>query len=367
MTDRDADGGTMGAERTEWTAIELLESDEVAEPLLAGGVRCHGGFGSDGGYLPPRTRFRTPAIEAWQARHRDEFRSEIIEAPLDMWPEPYPNLAQTRYLLGEGVRDPIVTILTRIGTVEGFGALIRHVGFGDPQRHFAESVAGTAVAHLENGLFEAHARDEAGWESEAGHKDMWFAARDIAFEHPVTEDETALMLERMGISTPGAPPSPEAMLQAASEMRIFADIDLSLEMTIRRMISILLIEVQAFHLFAWAEDLLSDDGLVAGEGAAARLVACIRADETPHVEYLRTALTEMRDRTFVGESGRGHPGDEVIGRLWDDAVADSLGPRREQQLRTTVAEVEHALAGHRRRDEILEGFHARGTVHPATA
>ena len=29
----------------------------------------------------------------------------------------------------------------------------------------------------------------------------------------------------------------------------------------------------------------------------------VRADETPHVDYLRTALTEMRDRTFVGESG----------------------------------------------------------------
>ncbi len=29
----------------------------------------------------------------------------------------------------------------------------------------------------------------------------------------------------------------------------------------------------------------------------------IRADETPHVEYLRTALTEMRDRTWIGTSG----------------------------------------------------------------
>ena len=32
-------------------------------------------------------------------------------------------------------------------------------------------------------------RDEAGFEDEGGHKDMWFAARDIAFEHPVDEAE----------------------------------------------------------------------------------------------------------------------------------------------------------------------------------
>ncbi len=32
---------------------------------------------------------------------------------------------------------------------------------------------------------------------------MWFAARDVAFEHPVTEDETQPMLERMGINAPG--------------------------------------------------------------------------------------------------------------------------------------------------------------------
>ena len=50
------------------------------------------------------------------------------------------------------------------------------------QQHFAESIDGTAIAHLQRGLFEAHARDEAGWEEEAGHKQMWFAARDIAFE-----------------------------------------------------------------------------------------------------------------------------------------------------------------------------------------
>ena len=88
------------------------------------------------------------------------------------------------------------------------------------------------------------------------------------------------------------------------------------------MIGLLFIEVSAFHTFAWAEAVLSDTDLVAGDGEAARLVACIRTDETPHVDYLRTALTEMRDRTFVGESGRKIAGAEVIATLWDDRARE---------------------------------------------
>ena len=72
--------------------------------------------------------------------------------------------------------------LTRIGTVEGYGANIRLLQPVNIQRHFVEDIRGTATTHLGGGLFEAHGRDEAGWEEEAGHKDMWFAARDIAFD-----------------------------------------------------------------------------------------------------------------------------------------------------------------------------------------
>ena len=69
------------------------------------------------------------------------------------------------------------------------------------------------------------------------------------------------------------------------------------------MVRVLFIEISAFHTFAWAESWLSDSELVAGDGEPARLVSYIRADETPHVDYLRTALSEMRDRTWVGEMG----------------------------------------------------------------
>jgi len=344
-----------------WSEDELLATDETEEPLVAGGVRCHGGFRSDGSYVSPRTKYRVPAIRAWQAAHREAFGTDVLEAPLELWPEPFPNVAQTKYLLREGVRGPTVTTLTRIGTVEGFGSMIRAVHPGELQRFFDESIEGTALAHLDRGLFEAHARDEAGWGGEAGHNRMWFAARDIAFEEPLTEDETETMLVRIGIRPPdGQPLTPDAMRAAAEALRRFPNLDLQLEMMIRRMISLLFIEVSAFHMFRWAETVLSDGDLVAGEGEAARIVSCIRADETPHVDYLRTALTEMRDRTFVGESGRRIAGSEVIGRLWDELLAQSLGPNRANADRTTIAEIEHALAGNRRRDEIMEQFLALG-------
>ena len=198
-----------------------------------------------------------PAIEAWQQSHREQFGTEILDAPLELWPEVFPNVAQTKYLLREGVREPTISSLTRIGTVEGFGSMIRAVQVDDLQSHFDETIAGTAIAHLQRGLFEAHARDEAGWEDEGGHKQMWFAARDVAFEDPVTDDMTQTMLERMGIVAPGGkPPTPEEARRNAEALRRFPDLDLSLEMMLRRMVGLLFIEVSAFHTFAWAEEVL---------------------------------------------------------------------------------------------------------------
>jgi hypothetical protein len=87
-------------------------------------------------------------------------------------------------------------------------------------------------------------------------------------------------------------------------------------------------------------------------------VSYIRADETPHVEYLKTVLSEMRDRTFVTTSGTRRAGTEVIGTIWDRMLADSLGPRRALGVKQTDDEVAHALAGRRDADELLAQFHA---------
>lgn len=353
-------------ETLEFTPEELLASDEVEEPLFADGVRCHGGFLADGSYVSPRTKYRAPALRAWQARHRELFGTDILVAPVGTWPGNYPNLRQAKFLLRNGVSEPIVAALTRIGTVEGFGAMIRFLAPADMQRFFEEDIRATATAHLANGLVEAHARDEAGWDAEAGHDRMWFAVRDIAFEHPVTQDETAAMLERMGIPV-GAGADPTAARARFVARRVHEDLDLGLEMLIATMLRVLFVEIKAFHVFAWAEELLSDGDLVAGAGEAARLVSYIRADETPHVEYLRTALTEMRDRTFIGESGRRYPGTEIVGAMWNASMEESLGLLEDQNRTATVREIERALSAVTGGAELLEEFHRLGDPRPAGA
>lgn len=349
--------------QVDFTEQELLADADVKEPLIAGGVRCHGGFDAEGDYVSPRTKHRVPGIVAWQEKHTEEFGKEVLDIPLETWPEHFPNVAQARYLIEQGVREPLIGTLTRIGTVEGFGANIRFLQPGNMQRHFDESVAGTAVDHLGKGLFEAHGRDEAGWEKEAGHKDMWFAARDIAFENPTASVDIEGMLMRMGFGQGGG---------AGGGQNPFArilpeDIDANLEAIAGLMTRVLLIEIQAFHTFKWADQWLSDGDLVAGDGEAAKIVSYIRADETPHVGYLKTGLTEMRDRTWVGASGKKYKGDDMFRIIWDRALDQSLGAGRQLNRKAVLGEVEHWCLQRANGKEILEGFHAVGDEPPQEA
>jgi hypothetical protein len=341
----------MTTDQVTFTEDELLLDHDIAEPLVEGGVRCHGGFTEDGAYVSPRTRHRVPAIAAWQAGHAATFGTDVLHVPLDTWPEHFPNVAQARHLIRAGVPEPLIATLTRIGTVEGFGANIRYLEPGDLQRHFDEDLRGTATDHLGKGLFEAHGRDEAGWEEEAGHRDMWFAARDIAFESPTATVDIEAMLARMGFGQPGTPGGMQL------ERTLPHDIDVNLELICSLMVRVLLIEVQAFHTFAWAEDWLADRDLVAGDGRAAELVSFIRADETPHVGYLKTALTEMRDRTWIGASGKQYAGTEMIATLWDRRLDDSLGAGKEVARRAILGEVEHWVLQRPDGKDILARFH----------
>lgn len=345
----------------EFSEAELLANCDTVEPLIAGGRVCHGGFDSAGNYVSPRTKHRAPAIEAWRAHHIATFAKPILHVPLDTWPAHYPNVAQARFLIEAGVPEPLMATLTRIGTVEGFGAAIRDLHPGNLQPRFDEDLAGTATAHLGTGLFEAHGRDEAGWEEEAGHKDMWFAARDIAFEGRSAKVDIDAMLARMGFG-PKEPASATVGKKSAPppQRALPAAIDLNVEGMAGFMIRVLLIEVQAFHTFAWAEEWLADTDLVAGEGAAADLVSHIRADETPHVGYLATTITEMRDRTWVGVDGSKHAGTAMIGELWDRALESSLGAGRIASRRAVADEVAYWCKKRPDGADLLARFHALG-------
>jgi hypothetical protein len=339
--------------QVEFTAEELLADAPMAEPLIAGGVRCHGGFAEDGSYVSPRTRFRVPAIEAWRARHTELFGTPIVDVPLATWGDHFPNVEQARFLIRSDVPQPLIANLTRIGTVEGYGANIRLLKPSGLQRHFVEDIRGTAIDHLGGGLFEAHGRDEAGWEEEAGHKDMWFAARDIAFGEPPDDIDIEAMLARMGFGQGGA-----AGLDAPRLLPI--DIDAQLEFMVTLMIRVLYIEIAAFHSFRWAETWLADPDLVAGDGEAAKLVSYIRADETPHVDYLATTITELRDRTWIGDGGKRHSGTEMVDTLWQHLLDQSLGSGRAATRKAIVGEVEHWCRRHSNGDDLLAEFHHLG-------
>lgn len=342
-----------------WTEAEILGDDPALAPYVVAGRRCHGGVDADGRYHSPRTRFRNAAIAAWQEQHRADFGTELFDAGLDTWPASSPTVAQSRLLLERGVREPVIAALTRIGTVEGFGGAMRLWPLADLQSYFVEPVTDTTLDHL-TVMFEAQARDEAGWGDEFGHRDMWFLARDVAFEDPAVEDLTETMLFRLGVTpAPGAPaPSADEVRRRQLAEWTFTDVPLEIETLIKRMVNLLLVEISAAHTFAWAEALLSDADLVAGDGTAAELVRAIRQDESPHVEYLRTALSEMRDRTFVGVDGSPVPGADVVNGLWAAGLAESTGPRRAGALRLARIELEDAVAGRADRDDLVAEYDA---------
>lgn len=346
---------------------ELLASHDYAEPLVLGGRRMHGGFDDHGVYVSPRTRNRWPAIDAWKRKLADDSGGmPLLDCPPDFFADFYPNVDQTKYLLAEGVRTPLAHVLTHIGTIEGFGSVIRFVELGDLQARFVEPIEGTATAHLERGLYEAHARDESGYEDEGGHQQMWYLVRDLALDNPDVGDPLALTMKTMAADGEGGAVLNSMAQSLGGFNRVVPEIDFQIEAAITRMTGLLLIELLAAKTFSWAEEVVGDDQYCDNAADAARLVGYIRADEAPHVSYLRTTLTEMRARTFVGEGGEHIAGTTVIDACWDYSMRAmfGLGGKRQGNRQLFLGVIERELEHHPRRAAILAEFHDRETPDP---
>ncbi len=332
----------------DYDARELLADDDYAEPLIAGGVRCHGGFDADGRYRSPRTRHRAPAIRAWQARLETEGHPLVAIDPALLVPQ-YPNVDQARLLLREGVREPVVRRLTAISIVEGFGAIIRDVGHPGLAERVVEPIDGTALAHLAGGLFEAHARDEAGYREEGGHKQMWEAARDLALENPKIPGD--VLLRMMG----------QGPARRRERVAHFPELDGDLEALVATMANVLALEVFAMGAFDWGETLLSDPEVSAEPLRAGALVGYIRRDERTHIEYLRTALSELSARTLRRVDGAEIPGRHVVDACLDRNLRALTGAQRDEQRRTIREAVAEAAAAHPHPKDLLERFDALET------
>jgi hypothetical protein len=316
--------------KLEWTRDELLADSPYQEPLFAGGVRCHGGF-ADGRYVSPRTANRVPAIQAWQARLRTEGHA-LVDVPRAFVPPHYPNYPQAKLLLQEGVRDPITRSLTLISIVEGFGARIRDLPLPDLSREVVGDIGGTALAHLGSGLFEAHARDEAGWRDQGGHKQMWEAARDLGLAKPEIPDDVLLAMMMGG--------------RRGERRRLFPELSPRLEDAIAFMTNVMVVEIFAEDVFEWAKQLLGDPEVSAEPERARALVAYIQADESPHVEYLRTALSELRARRLRSADGaRELSGQLVVDRMLETQLRQIASTRPARERADVQGAIHTALGG----------------------
>ncbi|HKM99405.1 MAG TPA: hypothetical protein VJX23_02725 [Candidatus Binataceae bacterium] len=321
--------------RLSFSTEEILANVPTTEALIVKGVRCHGGFDADGGYRSPRTLWRVPAVKAWQDQHLRTSPVPLVEVPEDAIPPHAISVAQAKFLLREGVREPIVRLLSEIAIVEGFGAMIRELPVPPLKSFIREDVAGTALEHLTGGLFEAHARDEAGWEQEGGHRQMWDAARDAALSNPhISPEIFANIMARRG-QEPAA---------------LFPELGAPVERLVRFMVNVLAIEVFARSTFAWAEEVLSDPTVSDAPKEAADLVRFIRSDEAPHVEYLRTALSEIAARTLYGREGKEFSGKEIADKLADRGLRAMI----RQRMNERPASLRDLIRRTAKRDDIEE-------------
>ena len=289
-----------------YSAEELCSSHEYARPHVIAGRRVHGGFDADGRYVPPRALVRGPAIEAWTRALRERGGDLLDADPSLLGGVRYPNEAQQKMLLLEGLGQTFWNNLTITGMIEARGRLLAEISFPDFQKVVCEDVSEMGIGHLGKGLLFAHGVDEGGEPAKGigGHDVMWFALRDLAFGE--TSFPEPVVPDRIGRPEAARPEMPE--------------IPPPYEQTIMFLMNLLLIEFRAEIGFSFSERLLRDPELFVERRAqaeeAAVVVGRIRTDEAIHVSSLRLYLGELRDVHFRTADGGRVPGRDLIDDAW---------------------------------------------------
>lgn len=288
---------------------ELLRSHDYVRPQVEAGRRLHGGFLADGRYVPPRLLNRGPAVEAWTEALRRR-GGDLLPADSSLLAGlRYPNEAQWKLLLREGLGQGFWNTLTITGLIEARGRVLADMGFPELQPVIEEDISPLAVGHLNRGLLEAHGLDEGGEPDQGigGHDVMWFALRDLAFGEvawPQPEVPDIARPESEAAEVPGLP--------------------IGILRTVYFLANLLMIEFRAELGFSLTERLLRDPELFRARRAqaerAAEIVTRIRSDEEIHVASLRLYLGELRGLHFRTRDGRRLPGREVVDPLWEGIV-----------------------------------------------
>ena len=352
-----------GTDELTFTRAQLLEDPAFASRIEFDGRLLHGGRDRDGRYLPPRSAYRLDAIDRWRNRLADDGHAVEVLGP-EVIPERFfPSEDQARMLLRNGASGAMARILTLIGVVEGFGNDgIRLMPQFDMREFVVEPIDGTCLAHLHEGLFEAHGNDEAGRGRECGHDQMWYAVRDAALDRPeiLPDYFTNLPIAPPPGYTGPATPAPEAISIGIMAAPLVPGIDPRFELTVRGLASILVIELMAFRTFRWAENVLADSTCSADPEFAVSTIGHIRRDEEIHVGYLQTALAELAVRTVRRTDGTLSEGADLVEAACASALATQSGDRFDRMMAYRYGQIRGELLERPDGVQLLVEFDAVG-------
>jgi hypothetical protein len=327
---------------------ELMQSNDYAKPQFEADTRLHGGFDTDGTYIPPRLLHRGPAIEAWTSALRERGGDLLAANSSLLAGIRYPSFAQNKLLLLEGLGQSFWNTLTITGKIEARGQVLATMTFPAFQDAVATDLSERALGHLNKGLLVAHGIDEGG-EPESGiggHDAMWFALRDLAFG--AVDYPDAIVPDNIG--------RPDTAQQQ------FPEISEGIERTIYFLLNLLLIEFRAERGFSMTEDLLRDPELFIDRRSeaehAAEIVGRIRTDELVHVSSLRLYLGEIRELAFNAKSGGSVPGREIVDTMWS-GIVDWATVEQPKLAATQQRELYvERIGAHHDSERVLKAFHA---------
>jgi len=339
---------------------ELLADRRYASRLRRGDALFHGGLGEDGAYVPPRSLHRAGAIAAWESNAAVEPYMPHPAAAASF----FPSAEQAKLLLRHGASRAMTRILTVIGVAEGFGkAGMRGLPRLDLQQSFAESIEGTALAHLD-ALFDAHAFDSGGRGDELGHDGMWFAIRDAALdEPPITPD---MFRDLPVVPPPGyvgvAEAAPEAISMRGSDKLMFTELDPGFETLLTALVQLAGLSQFTPRALDWAKEVLTDPECSEDPGFAGFMLDCLRSDSELNRRYLGCALAEARARLMLTTDGAEIPGERIVRALESRALAEARSASGDRMAAHFLNEIRRELADRSDGGSILARFATLGPV-----
>lgn len=329
---------------------ELEAEHDYPTPHVECGQRLHGGFDLAETYISPRSRYRVPAIKAWQS-HLERRQVPLVEASVALLARPhFPSKAQQVFLLQQDVARSFWDSLTMMGRVQAHGQALAELDVPDFQSIIAEDISSWALGHLDKGLLSSHGWDEGGRPGSGvgGHDTMLFAARDLLFGHhryPLPPETGSV----------GRPTRPREMHQLPPEHESMLVFLMDRLMTKVRALRVL----NFFEAVIGAQETFCDRRREAAH--ATQLIARIRQDKAIHLAWLRVMISEFRGATVQSVSGGRVRGADILNPVWQAMVHWHAIEMYETTQPSEKATITQSLLALTQGDQLLNAFEALST------